>query len=52
MGYFILLGMLALPFIAIWCFMLAIATGIFHEPTEAESIAHNYQLSWRSTGAS
>lgn len=28
--------------------MLAIATGLFSERTEAENIAANYQLSWQS----
>ena len=51
MGYFVLLGLIALPFIALWCIMLAIATGLFHERTDAESIAQNYQLSWKSTQA-
>lgn len=48
MGYLILLGLLALPFAVMWAFMLAIATGIFREPTETQNIAHNYRLSWQT----
>jgi hypothetical protein len=49
MGYLVLLGILGLPFMVIWCFMLAMAMGLFHERTDAESIAHSYGLSWKTS---
>lgn len=51
MGYLVLLGILSLPFLVLWCFMLAMAMGLFHERTDAENIAHNYADSWKSMHA-
>ncbi len=51
MGYAIL-TILALPIIAVSAFMLLIATGVFHEFDEAEEVARNYGLSWKSTARS
>jgi hypothetical protein len=47
MGYVVLL-LLAAPLAVVWLFILAIATGLIHEPTAAESVAHNYGTSWKT----
>jgi hypothetical protein len=49
MGYVVLLALLAAPLAVVWFFILAIATGLIHEPTPAESVAQNYAISWKST---
>jgi hypothetical protein len=47
MGYLVLL-VLAVPFAVGAGFMVAIATGVFHEPSPAEEAASNYRTSWKS----
>lgn len=41
-------ALLALPFAALFAFLLLIATGVFHDRVEAEEVAHNYGRSWKS----
>ena len=48
MGYFILLAILAIPAGLVCGIVLAIATGIIHEPTNAEAIAQSYGNSWKT----
>jgi hypothetical protein len=48
MGYCLLLALLAVPLAVVSFFILAIATGLIHEPTSAESAARNYAASWKS----
>jgi hypothetical protein len=47
MGYIVLL-ILAVPFVVGSGFILSIATGLFHEPTPAEAAARSYAASWKS----
>jgi hypothetical protein len=47
MGYIVLL-LLAVPFVVGSGFILAIATGLIHEPTGTESVAYCYGQSWKS----
>lgn len=48
MGY-VVLALIALPFVTVWACLLAIATGLVRETPEAQTIARNYGLSWQST---
>lgn len=48
MGYLILLAVAAVPAGLFGMFLLAIATGVIHEPTPIESVANNYAASWKS----
>ncbi|MCB9933885.1 MAG: hypothetical protein H6841_10740 [Planctomycetes bacterium] len=48
MGYIILLAIAAVPTGLFGMFLLAIATGVIHEPTAIETVAHNYGLSWKT----
>lgn len=48
MGYIILLAIAAVPTGLLGTFLLAIATGVIHEPTPIQTVAHNYGLSWKT----
>jgi hypothetical protein len=48
MGYLILLAIAAIPAGLLGTFLLAMATGVIHEPTAIETVAHNYGDSWKS----
>lgn len=48
MGYLILLAIAAIPAGLLGAFLLAMATGVIHEPTPIETVAHNYGLSWKT----
>lgn len=51
MGYLILLAIAAIAAIPagmFGTFLLAMATGVIHEPTAIETVAHNYGLSWKT----
>jgi len=48
MGYLILLAVAAVPAGLFGMFLLAIATGVIHEPTAIETVAHSYRDSWKS----
>ncbi|MCB9892869.1 MAG: hypothetical protein H6839_00300 [Planctomycetes bacterium] len=48
MGYLVLLAVLAAPFGLLGLMLLAMATGVIHEPTPAEAVAHNYGQSWKA----
>lgn len=48
MGYLILLAIAAVPAGLLGTFLLAMATGVIHEPTAIETVAHNYGLSWKT----
>lgn len=47
MGYLILFALLAVPLLTVGAFLLAMAAGLIHEPTPAESAARNYATSWK-----
>jgi len=47
-GYLILLAIAAIPAGLFGTFLLAMATGVIHEPTAIETVAHNYRLSWKT----
>jgi len=47
MGY-VIAALIALPLIAVWSLMIAMATGLVRERAAVETIAHNYGTSWKS----
>jgi hypothetical protein len=47
MGY-VLLALLVAPMALLWLFILAIVTGLLHEPTAVQTVAQAYRQSWKS----